>query len=56
MKGAEPVSAIEPLLRPVRLSQSPSPSPQALVLVTPQGYRLEGLSPASAADLLRRLM
>lgn len=55
LKAAEPLKATEPLLRPVRLSQTSSPNPESLVLVTPQGFRLEGLSLTSAADLLRRL-
>lgn len=43
-------------LRPVRVAEVPSVSASApLVLVTPGGYRLEGLSTASAAELLRRL-
>ena len=41
-------------LRPVRVSEKPS-SPSQLVLVTPEGYRLEGLSSISAAEVLRRL-
>lgn len=51
------LQAGEPRLRPVRIAEAPteSPSPDSLVLVTPGGYRLEGLSPASAADLLRRM-
>ena len=44
----------KPKLRPVRVAE-PTPSHDQLVLVTPGGYRLEGLSAASAADLLRRL-
>lgn len=43
-------------LRPVRVADSPRVIDEALlVLVTPGGYRLEGLDSASAADLLRRL-
>ena len=41
-------------LRPVRVEE-PVAEAEGLVLVTPGGYRLEGLRPASAADLLRRL-
>ena len=41
-------------LRPVRLAETPSSHDQ-LVLVTPGGYRLEGLSPRGAADVLRTL-
>ena len=40
-------------LRPVRVIETPSGG--GLVLVTPRGYRLEGLSSSSAADVLRRL-
>ena len=49
------LNAGEPRLRPVRITEAPSKSSDSLVLVTPEGYRLEGLGPASAADLLRRL-
>lgn len=49
------LKAGEPRLRPVRIAEAPSKKPESLVLVTPGGYRLEGLSSASAADLLRRL-
>ena len=45
----------KPKLRPVRVADKQTPSLDQLVLVTPGGYRLEGLSAASAADLLRRL-
>ena len=41
-------------LRPVRVAKEPS-SDDRLVLVTPGGYRLEGLSASCAADVLRRL-
>ena len=41
-------------LRPVRVQASP-PESDRLILVTPSGYRLEGLSMTSAVDLLRRL-
>lgn len=41
-------------LRPVRVHEV-SPEGASLVLVTPGGYRLEGLDASSAADLLRRL-
>lgn len=41
-------------IRPVRVVEQPAAKDE-LVLVTPGGYRLEGLSPVSAADLLRRL-
>ena len=44
----------KPKLRPVRVAEQ-APSHDRLVLVTPGGYRLEGLSASSAADLLRRL-
>ena len=40
-------------LRPVRVIEKSSS--RDLVLVTPGGYRLEGLSSSSAADVLRRL-
>ena len=49
------LQAGEPRIRPVRIAEAPAPLQDSLVLVTPGGYRLEGLSPASAADLLRRL-
>ncbi len=42
-------------LRPVRVMESAPPRSLDLVLITPQGFRLEGLSTASAADLLRQL-
>lgn len=42
------------IVRPVRL-QEPVPVAPSLVLVTPEGYRLEGLDASSAVDLLRRL-
>ena len=41
-------------LRPVRIAETPSSNDQ-LVLITPGGYRLEGLNSRSAADVLRRL-
>lgn len=41
-------------LRPVRIAQAPAPRTK-MVLITPGGYRLEGLDAASAADVLRRL-
>lgn len=41
-------------LRPVRVAEKRS-SPDQLVLVTPGGYRLEGLSASSAAEVLRGL-
>jgi len=41
--------------RPVRLVEEPTTSNAALVLWTPGGYRLEGLSARSAAELLRHL-
>ena len=41
-------------LRPVRVIEKPS-SRDSLVLITPGGYRLEGLSSMSAAEVLRRL-
>ena len=41
-------------LRPVRVAEEPA-SRASLVLVTPDGYRLEGLNASSAADVLRRL-
>ena len=41
-------------LRPVRVCEEASSRDQ-LVLVTPGGYRLEGLSASCAADVLRRL-
>ena len=41
-------------LRPVRLIEEPSRH-EPLVLITPGGYRLEGLSSLSAAEVLRRL-
>lgn len=40
-------------LRPIRVLEKASGSD--LVLVSPGGYRLEGLSSTSAADVLRRL-
>lgn len=42
-------------LRRVRVQPSPPKPAESLVLITPGGYRLEGLSPSTAADLLRRL-
>lgn len=43
-------------LRPVRIAEAPPVIASApLVLVTPNGYRLEGLNTASAAEVLRRL-
>ncbi len=41
-------------LRPVRIAETPS-SHDPLVLITPGGYRLEGLSPRGAAEVLRSL-
>lgn len=41
-------------LRPVRIAETPT-SQTKMVLITPGGYRLEGLDVASATDLLRRL-
>ena len=41
-------------LRPVRVIEKPS-SRDALVWMTPGGYRLEGLNATSAAEVLRRL-
>lgn len=41
-------------LQPIRLITD-SAAEESLTLVTPSGYRLEGLSPASAAALLREL-
>lgn len=41
-------------LRPVRIAEAPT-SQTKIVLITPGGYRLQGLDVASAADLLRRL-
>lgn len=41
-------------LKPVRLKED-SPKRDGLILVTPLGYRLEGLSVATATDLLQRL-
>ncbi len=41
-------------LRPVRMLEKPSRR-EPLVLITPGGYRLEGLSSISAAEVLRRL-
>ena len=50
-------SARPPILQPVRLMPSPreSRSEESLTLVTPEGYRIEGLDPASAAKLLREI-
>ena len=47
----------EAKLRPVRIAEKPAPalSQSLLVLVTPSGYRLEGLDADSAVDVLRRL-
>ena len=42
------------MLRPVRVQES-APMGGGLVLVTPRGYRLEGLDASSAAELLGRL-
>ncbi len=42
------------ILRPVRVQEAVPVAP-SLVLVTPEGYRLEGLDASSAVDLLRRL-
>lgn len=48
-----------PRLRPVRIAEtSSSPSStsrDSLALITPNGYRLEGLNAATAVDVLRRL-
>ena len=41
-------------VRPVRVAEEGS-SQSPLVLVSPGGYRLEGLSPSDAAEVLRRL-
>lgn len=49
------LNAGKPQLRPVRISATPTAKDAGLVLVTPGGYRLEGLNAASAVDLLRRL-
>lgn len=52
-------------IRPVRVIESPLPPPspapaessgaEGLVLVTPDGYRLEGLDSAAAVEILRGL-
>ncbi len=42
-------------LRRVRVQASSASTPTKLALITPGGYRLEGLSTSSAAELLRRL-
>ena len=42
------------ILRPVRLQEA-GPVAPSLVLITPGGYRLEGLDASSAVDVLRRL-
>jgi transposase-like protein len=42
------------VLRPVRVQEA-SPASPSLVLVTPGGFRLEGLDASSAIDVLRRL-
>ena len=50
------LNAVQAKLRPVRVAEvPPALSSSPLVLVTPDGYRLEGLDAASAAELLRRL-
>ena len=50
------LQAADKKLRPVRITDSAAPPRlEPLILVTPGGYRLEGLSVSSAADLLRRL-
>ncbi len=49
LEGAE-----EGKLRPVRIADPTTPQAM-MVLVTPGGYRLEGLDVVSATDLLRRL-
>lgn len=49
------LNAGKPRLRPVRVSAALPVQDSGLVLVTPGGYRLEGLNSASAAELLRRL-
>ena len=41
--------------KPVRLVEDADSPTEALVLCTPGGYRIEGLSPRSAAELLRHL-
>ena len=41
-------------IRPIRVIEQAAAAAE-LVLVTPGGYRLEGLDAASAVDLLRRL-
>lgn len=42
-------------LRPVRVSADVASGRTSLVVVTPEGYRLEGLSVDEAVDVLRRL-
>jgi len=42
-------------LRPVRVSADAAVIRSSLVVVTPEGYRLEGLSLEEAVDVLRRL-
>lgn len=42
-------------LRPVRVSADAAGGRSSLVVVTPEGYRLEGLSLDEAVDVLRRL-
>jgi hypothetical protein len=46
------VSAPAPTFVPVEIVERTS---QGLVLVSPEGYRIEGLAVADAVDLLRRL-
>jgi hypothetical protein len=43
------------VLVPVKLRREPPSGERELVLVTPEGWRLEGLSVVSAAELLLRL-
>ena len=60
LRGAEPT---ETIFRPVIVAdasaaadgQGANPSAAGLVLVSPRGYRVEGLGVATAAELLRAL-
>ncbi len=48
-------SAPEQRFRPIEVEEGTSTASSTITLVTPSGFRFEGLDPAQAADLLARL-
>lgn len=52
--GERSVPLVPVVVQP-RKAEAPVQSPASLTVVTPQGWRVEGLGVESAADLLRRL-